>query len=105
MSQEQSRRIAALQDTYQAKFEAALSGATSIKNYEYLDVLERGFTAGGLVRPEGGVVCDSGCANFRYAAAMPNARFEVSDYLNVRLRADVITAWARRRARGSCAVQ
>lgn len=130
MTPEQSRRIAVLQRTYQAKFEATLTAATSIKNYEYLDVLDRGFTAGGLGRPAGGVVCDVGCANFWYAQAlqgffrpaslvgmevegyrlyrdghtridyaagyladMPNARFEVADYLGADLRADVITAW------------
>jgi hypothetical protein len=37
----QSERIAALRDRYQVQFELRMSAATSINNYEYLDILDR----------------------------------------------------------------
>jgi SAM-dependent methyltransferase len=66
---EQAQRIAALQCRYQVQFEQRLSAATSINNYEYLDMLDRAWDSAGLARPGGGVVCDVGCASFWYAAA------------------------------------
>jgi hypothetical protein len=67
---EQTQRIAALQNRYQVHFEEKLSAATSINNYEYLDILDRTWADSGLPRPAGGVVCDVGSASFWYAAAL-----------------------------------
>ena len=67
---EQAERIAALRNRYQVQFERQLSAATSANNYEYLDVLDRGWTESGMARPSGGVLCDIGCASFWYAATL-----------------------------------
>ncbi len=52
------------------KFEAHLSAATSVNNYEYLDILDHAWEHSGSARPAGGVLCDVGCASFWYAAAL-----------------------------------
>lgn len=70
VEREQSQRIAALRDRYQVQFEMRMSAATSINNYEYLDLLDRGWTESGMARPAGGELCDVGCASFWYAAAL-----------------------------------
>jgi hypothetical protein len=67
---DEAQRIAALRDRYQVHFEAQLSAATSLRNYEYLDILDWAFSGAGLARPEHGVLCDVGCASFWYAAAL-----------------------------------
>jgi len=67
---EQAERIAALRDRYQVQFERQMSAATSANNYEYLDILDRGWGESGMDRPIGGVLCDIGCASFWYAAAL-----------------------------------
>ena len=67
---EQAQRIAALKSRYQVCFEAGLSAATSVRNYEYLDILDQAWAEAGLARPEGGSLCDVGCASFWYAAAL-----------------------------------
>jgi SAM-dependent methyltransferase len=67
---EQSRRMSWLGERYDVRFEVVLGPATSVKNYEYLDILDRAFTASGLARPMGGVLCDVGCASFWYAATL-----------------------------------
>jgi len=67
---EQAERIAALRDRYQVQFERSMSAATSTNNYEYLDVLDRGWSETGMDRPQGGVLCDIGCASFWYAATL-----------------------------------
>ena len=72
---EQGERIAALRGRYQVRFERSMSAATSANNYEYLDLLDRGWNESGLDRRSGGVFCDIGCASFWYAAA------------------DIITSW------------
>jgi len=59
-----------LQGRYQVKFELRLNSATSVNNYEYLDVLDRAWSGSGAARPNGGVLCDIGCASFWYAAAL-----------------------------------
>lgn len=66
---EQSRRIAALRDRYQARFESALATQTSLNNYEYLDILDHAWPGTARVRPQG-TLCDVGCASFWYAAAL-----------------------------------
>lgn len=67
---EQSQRIAALRDRYQVQFEQRMSAATSVNNYEYLDILDRGWSESGMGRPAGGELCDVGCASFWYAATL-----------------------------------
>ncbi len=64
-----------MRDRYQVQFELAMSEATSRNNYEYLDILDRGWSSAGVGRPvvgrpEGGVLCDIGCASFWYAASL-----------------------------------
>jgi SAM-dependent methyltransferase len=66
----EAERIAALRNRYQVRFELGLCAATSLGNYEYLDVLDRSWAAAGLDRPAGGTLCDVGCANFWYAAGL-----------------------------------
>ena len=70
MPGEQGERIAALRARYQVNFEAHLNVATSIRNYEYLDLLDRGFARAALAPPGARVLCDVGCANFWYARAL-----------------------------------
>ncbi|MEP6886216.1 MAG: class I SAM-dependent methyltransferase [Gammaproteobacteria bacterium] len=70
MDPEQGERIAALRDRYQVQFELGMSAATSRNNYEYLDLLDSGWSSLGMGRPEGGVLCDIGCASFWYAATL-----------------------------------
>jgi SAM-dependent methyltransferase len=70
VDREQSQRIAALRDRYQVQFELRMSAATSINNYEYLDILDRGWGESGMRRPVGGELCDIGCASFWYAATL-----------------------------------
>jgi SAM-dependent methyltransferase len=74
---EQSRRIAALKDRYQARFEFELGTQTSLNNYEYLDILDHAWPDGHAwsgaspARPQGmELLCDVGCASFWYAAAL-----------------------------------
>ena len=70
LAPEQAERIAALQCRYQVKFEVEFTAATSANNYEYLDILDRGWRRCGLPQPVCGVLCDIGCANFWYAPAL-----------------------------------
>ena len=67
---EQGERIAALRDRYQVQFELKMNAATSRRNYEYLDLLDRGFAGVELDRPLGGELCDIGCASFWYASTL-----------------------------------
>jgi len=67
---EQAQRIALLRSRYQVRFESELSAATSLNNYEYLDILDRAFVEGGLARPRCEVLCDVGCASFWYATTL-----------------------------------
>ena len=67
---EQAERIAALRDRYQVQFEQRMSAATSARNYEYLDLMDRGWRDSKIDRPAGGELCDIGCASFWYAAAL-----------------------------------
>ena len=47
-----------------------MSAATSLNNYEYLDLLDRGWSGAGMRPPAGGDLCDIGCASFWYAATL-----------------------------------
>lgn len=67
---EQAERIAALRERYQVQFEREMSAASSRNNYEYLDLLDRGWSNTQVERPSGGVLCDIGCASFWYAATL-----------------------------------
>ena len=51
---EQGERIAALRERYQVQFEQRISARTSANNYEYLDMLDRGWSESGLEQPAGG---------------------------------------------------
>jgi hypothetical protein len=70
VDREQVERIAALRERYQVHFERRMNVATSLNNYEYLDILDRGWGEAGVARPCGGVLCDIGCASFWYAATL-----------------------------------
>jgi hypothetical protein len=59
-----------LRSRYQVQFELHMTAATSLNNYEYLDILDRAWCLSGLPRPEGGELCDVGCASFWYAATL-----------------------------------
>ena len=67
---EQAARMAVLCARYQVRFERRLSSTTAMNNYEYLDILDRAWSASGLSRPCGGRLSDVGCASFWYAAAL-----------------------------------
>jgi len=92
----EAERIAALRNRYQVRLELELCAATSLGNYEYLDVLDRSWAAAGLNRTAGGTLCDVGCANVWYAAGL-QAFFQPR-----RLAPDRLFAGVRRnlRARG-----
>ncbi len=66
-----SRRIAALQDRYQVRFESELGVRTSLNNYEYLDILDRAWPGTAALHPQGmELLCDVGCSSFWYCAAL-----------------------------------
>ena len=54
VDREQGARIAALRDRYQVQYERRMSAATSFNNYEYLDILDRGWRESQVPRPSGG---------------------------------------------------
>jgi hypothetical protein len=70
VDREQAERIAALRERYQVHFERHMTAATSLNNYGYLDILDRGWSESGVARPCGGALCDIGCASFWYAATL-----------------------------------
>jgi SAM-dependent methyltransferase len=67
---EHGRRLDELRKRYQVRFELKLNRATSLNNYEYLDILDRAWSDAALNRPSGGLLCDVGCASFWYAAML-----------------------------------
>lgn len=70
LTAEQTQRIAALRSRYQVQFELRMNQATALNNYEYLDLLDRAWSAAAATPPSGGVLCDVGCASFWYAATL-----------------------------------
>lgn len=82
LANDQAQRISALRTRYQVKFERHMNRATSLNNYEYLDLLDRAWDAGALPRPHGGSVCDVGSASFWYAAAL-DAFFQPRELIGV----------------------
>jgi hypothetical protein len=79
----EAARIAELQAKYQVCFEQRLNAKTSLGNYEYLDILDRGWPATRALS-EGGELVDVGCASFWYAAAL-HAFFKPRHLLGVDL--------------------
>jgi hypothetical protein len=67
---EQAARMAVLCGRYEVCFERRLAAVTAMNNYEYLDILDRAWSASGLSRPRDGRLSDVGCASFWYAAAL-----------------------------------
>ena len=70
LSAAEAFRVAELQQRYQVRFETGLNAKTSLGNYEYLDILDRGWALTRRERPAGSRVIDVGCASFWYAAAL-----------------------------------
>jgi hypothetical protein len=67
---EQTERIAALRSRYQVQFELRMNVATSLNNYEYLDILDRAWAECRLGKPAAEILCDVGCASFWYGATL-----------------------------------
>ena len=70
LSGSQQARIALLRRQFGVRFEQQCSALTTLKNYDYLDILDQAWTAWGQPRPVGGVVHDVGSSNFWYARAL-----------------------------------
>lgn len=66
----QQARIAVLRRQFAVRFEQHCAMLTTLKNYDYLDILDQAWTAWGQPRPVGGVVQDVGSSNFWYARAL-----------------------------------
>ena len=67
---EEQARARELAARFAVRFETQLGAKNSRNNYEYLDLLERGFAAAGIAAPQPALLCDVGCASFWYAAAL-----------------------------------
>jgi hypothetical protein len=52
------------------RFETTLNAATSRRNYEYLDILDRAWSGARRAPPAVVELCDVGCASFWYATAL-----------------------------------
>jgi hypothetical protein len=70
LSGSQQARIAALRRRFDVRFEQHCAAFTTLKNYDYLDILDQAWTAWGQLRPVGGVVQDVGASNFWYSRAL-----------------------------------
>lgn len=70
LSGSQQARIASLRRQFDVRFEQRCAAQTTLKNYDYLDILDQAWTAWGKPRPVGGVVHDVGASNFWYARAL-----------------------------------
>lgn len=66
----QHERVEQLAERYGTRFEHSLEERTALRNYEYIDLLDRAFASGAVRMPRPAVVCDAGCASFWYAAAL-----------------------------------
>lgn len=66
----QQLRAQQLADRFATRFETRLGAKTSLANYEYLDLLERGFAAAGIAPPRPRLLTDVGSASFWYAPAL-----------------------------------
>ena len=70
LSRGQQTRIDLLRRRFDARFEEHCAALTSLKNYDYLDMLDQAWMSYGQPRPVGGVVHDVGASNFWYARAL-----------------------------------
>lgn len=70
LSGSQQARIASLRRQFDVRFEQHCAAQTTLKSYDYLDILDQAWTAWGKPRPVGGVVHDVGASNFWYARAL-----------------------------------
>ncbi len=80
----QQTRIASLQRRFRVRFEHQAEQTTALKQYDYLDVLERTWSALGLPYSVGGAVQDIGSSNFWYATAM-HTFFQPSELVGIEL--------------------
>lgn len=80
----QQARIASLQRRFRVRFEQQAEQSTALKQYDYLDVLERTWSALGLPYSVGGAVQDIGASNFWYASAM-HAFFQPSELVGIEM--------------------
>ncbi len=64
------QRIAELRLRYAENFERQLDAPTSLKCYEYLDILDQLWSDSAQPIPRGGVLYDVGCASFWYATVL-----------------------------------
>jgi hypothetical protein len=70
LSGSQQARIALLRRQFDVRFEQHCAALTTLKSYDYLDILDQAWAAWGQPRPVGGVVHDVGASNFWYARAL-----------------------------------
>ncbi|ULA64258.1 MAG: hypothetical protein LZF86_110961 [Nitrospira sp.] len=70
LSGSQQARIALLRRQFDVRFEQYCAALTTLKSYDYLDILDQAWTTWGQPRPVGGVVHDVGASNFWYARAL-----------------------------------
>ncbi|MEQ1795375.1 MAG: hypothetical protein ABL970_14430, partial [Nitrospira sp.] len=70
LSGSQQARVASLRRQFDVRFEQHAAALTTLKNYDYLDILDQAWTAWGQPRPVGGAVQDVGSSNFWYAQAL-----------------------------------
>lgn len=66
----QYERIASLQRQFRVRFEQGATQATALRQYDYLDLLDQGWSALRLRRSAGGTVQDLGSSNFWYAPVL-----------------------------------
>lgn len=67
LSRGQQMRVALLRRRFDVRFEEYCAALTTLKNYDYLDMLDQAWMARGEPRPTGGVVHDVG----RQISGMP----------------------------------
>lgn len=66
----QHERIASLKRRFRVRFEQRASQATALRQYDYLDLLDQGWSALRLPNSTGGTVQDIGSSNFWYAPVL-----------------------------------
>jgi hypothetical protein len=76
------QRIEQLQRHFEVRFEQHVRQLTSLKQYDYLDILEQAWSALKLPRSRGGVVQDIGSSNFCYAPVL-HAFFRPTELLGI----------------------
>ena len=66
----QYERIASLQRRFRVRFEQRATQATALRQYDYLDLLDQGWSALRLPNSTGGTLHDIGASNFWYAPVL-----------------------------------